>query len=30
MVLEEEEGNLEKAAVGIREREKEQTGKVVS
>jgi hypothetical protein len=30
MVLEEEEGNLEKVAVGIREREKERVDKVVS
>ena len=30
MVLEWEEGNLEKVAVGIREREKERIDKVVS
>ena len=30
MVLEEEEDNLEKVAVGIREREKERVDKVVS
>jgi hypothetical protein len=30
MVLEEEEDNLEKVAVGIREREKERIDKVVS